>query len=689
MCVTDLLYNFLYKIPIYFLVNFTFRFKPFSLTRSGFLCYIYNVHGYLERIAPCCAEIRELKSTDNRKDVNLNMKKCISLLLCLAMLVSVFSVLSVTASAASAGNVMYVKSSSFINNLVTYTIYLKKNVSVWGSIINVKYDPKVLEPVSAGAYQVKDSYGDTVDNVPGMYDGGKVAGKNNLYTIAFLRIDNYYTGSSDKAFINVTFRAIDKNYPKTKVDFYCVEYNGADEKLNIPKNETNPQLLFSHTISTLDKVRISSIFSVDVGLRINWYPVDGAKKYLIFKKTETGYECLGTTGPTATYFDDTKARPNTVEYYLVRAYNGNYDSGIVEFVYSGVYIKAPDKVAAAIQADSVKLSWTKVVGATGYKLFRREILSNGARGVWVELSSASATTTAFVDKTVVSGKHYEYTVRTIAPRGASAVCKFAQIYYYKAPTVNLASATGGVNITWDSIPGAETYRIYRRYVDVGTWICIAIVDKNTLSYLDKDANTSKIIDYTVRAFSDNGSSTFVAKRYASAVATPVLTGVSNVVNGVYVRWNAVSGATGYRVYRRGAGQTTWTYLGTVKTTYFTDTKATSGAYWRYTVVAESGNALSAFDTNGLYLKHVATPKMKSVANRTEGINISWSSVGGATGYRIYRRSAGQTTWTYLGTVTSTSYTDKNVVKNTYYRYTVRAVSGNVYSYFESGLLIKR
>ena len=64
-------------------------------------------------------------------------------------------------------------------------------------------------------------------------------------------------------------------------------------------------------------------------------------------------------------------------------------------------------------------------------------------------------------------------------------------------------------------------------------------------------------------------------------------------------------------------------------------------------------------------------------------------VSGATGYRVYRRGAGQSTWTYLGTVTTNTFTDKNVVKNNYYRYTVRAVSGYYSGFDTNGLYIKR
>lgn len=620
------------------------------------------------------------------------MKKSLSLLLCLAMLVSVFSILGVTASAASASNVMYVKSNGFTDNLVTYTVYLKKNISITGAVVKVQYDPQVLQPVSGGAYQTTDQYGDPVDNISGIYVNGMVAGTNNAYSVGFTRIENYSTGSSDKPFITFKFKVINRSYPNTALKFICVEYKSADETLNI----TRPQDIANlSSVSTLDKVSISSIYSDENGLRVNWNKVDGATAYYIYKKAdnEQGYVRLcGTAGLAATVnsFVDTTARPGVVEYYLVRAYNANgFDSGTIDFTASGVYVKAPDRVAVSIQPDSVKLGWTKVTGATGYRLFRREINNDGTRSTWTELGTAAATATTYFDKTVVSGKHYEYTVRSVMSGGASAVCRYADIYYYKAPTVNAVSAVGGVSITWNSISGAETYRIYRKYNGASSWTYITTVDKNTLKYLDKAATTGRNIDYAVRAFSSNGSSSFVAKRCAY-VATPILKSVTNAVSGVSVQWNAVSGATGYRVYRRGAGSTSWTYLGTVKSTSYVDTKATSGAYWRYTVITVFYNVYSGFDTNGLYLKYVATPKLTGISNQTAGVNIKWNAVGGATGYRVYRRGAGQTTWLYLGTVTTTNFTDRNVVKNNYYRYTVRAVSGNVYSAFDTnGLVIKR
>lgn len=620
------------------------------------------------------------------------MRKVFSLILCLAMLVSVFSLFGVTAGAAKATDVMYVKSTPFTDDIITYTIYLKKNVSLTGAVVRMQYDPSVLQVVSGGAYMKTDAYGDKTENVPGMYVFDKVAGANNIRSWAFTRVDTYSTGSSDKAFLQVTLKAINKNRPSTKVQFYCNEFIGGNQAVIGPHDK--PQLIFEHTTKTLSKVNVSSIYSVEKGLRINWVPVTSATAYYIYRQTaDGGYIRLcgvGGLAPTVKYFDDTTVKPNVVYKYLVRAYNkSGFDSGEIEFVPSGVYIKAPDKVAVSIQPASVKLGWTKVAGATSYNLFRREIYSNGTRGGWTSLGAASATATTYFDETVVSGKHYEYTVRAVKGKDESAVCRYATIYYYEAPKVNAVSAVGGVSVTWNAVSGAETYRVYRKYNGESSWTYIATVNKNTPKYLDKAANTGRNIDYTVRAFSSNGSSTFVAKRCAY-VETPILTSVSNAVNGVSVKWNEVKGATGYRVYRRGAGVTSWTYLGTVKTPSYIDTKATSGNYWRYTVITEFYQVRSGFDTNGLYLKYVATPKLTGISNQTAGVNIKWNTVGGATGYRVYRRGAGQTTWTYLGAVQTATFTDKNVVKGSYYRYTIRAVSGNVYSAFDTnGLVIKR
>lgn len=181
-----------------------------------------------------------------------------------------------------------------------------------------------------------------------------------------------------------------------------------------------------------------------------------------------------------------------------------------------------------------------------------------------------------------------------------------------------------------------------------------------------------------------------APQPAGRPATPKMKLIRNEVKGLSVTWAAVDGAKSYRVYRRGAGDKYWTYITTVTGTSYLDTKATTGNYWRYTVRAVGQTGLYSGYENGIYIKRVDTPAMKKLTNTANGINVEWSSVSNAKEYRVYRRGAGETTWTYIATVTGTSYLDA-AVKNAngqYFRYTVRAVDG-YYSNFESGIYTKR
>ena len=179
----------------------------------------------------------------------------------------------------------------------------------------------------------------------------------------------------------------------------------------------------------------------------------------------------------------------------------------------------------------------------------------------------------------------------------------------------------------------------------------------------------------------------VAREVVGTNKTVHLTGISNATGGIYVKWNGISGATGYRVYKRGAGETNWTYLTTVSNTYYTDNRVASGNYYRYTVRATFSNGYGGYES-GLYIKRLVNPYSIKAANSNLGITVTWGRVNGASSYYVYRRAAGETSWTRVAAVSATSFVDKNVVNGTYYKYTVRAVSGNTLSYFNDGSLTK-
>ncbi len=609
------------------------------------------------------------------------MKKVLSFILCVVMVASVFTAAAVNVSAAAPTDVMDVVTSGVSNGKVTYDIYLKKNVSLVGAIVRVVYDPAVLKPVSGGAHASSAS-------VNGLFANGMVSGTNNTYALAFAAMNDYTVGNTNKAFMTVTFEVISKTYPKTDVNFYCVEFNSSNTSLKIEKNDTNPPLLEKVSTITLGKTNYVGVYSYEKGLRVEWKATPGATKYEVFKKNSAGkYQSLGTT--TKLYYDDPNVAANATATYIVRAHNGSgIDAGASTSV-SGQFVKPTDKITATLQADSIKVNWLAVSGATYYQVYRRVINANGTRSGWTFLGKKDAKTLTHTDKSgLVNNTQYEYTVRAYTAKGASGVCRFAAVRYVPAPTVTAKAVTGGVKVSWNAINGAKSYNIYRMYNGDKHWTYIKTVSASELTYIDKAVTSGRNVFYTVRAVTPNGASAYKASAKLSYIGIPHITSAANVLQGVQVKWNAVPRANGYRVYRRAAGEKHWSYITTVKGTSYLDKTCKAGVYYRYTVKTVFYSMFSDCET-GLLVRHIPAPKLTSIANTSSGIQVKWQGSSAAAQYRVYRRANGEKSWSYIGTTKSTQYLDKNVTAGRYYRYTVRAVNGYYSGFDGNGLLIKR
>ena len=172
---------------------------------------------------------------------------------------------------------------------------------------------------------------------------------------------------------------------------------------------------------------------------------------------------------------------------------------------------------------------------------------------------------------------------------------------------------------------------------------------------------------------------------------PTLVSAQNKSGGVLVTWKKVTGADSYEIYRKVKGGS-WAKIGTAKSsaTTYTDSKAKSGTTYYYTVRAKNEAGLSSYNTNGVSIKSLATPALKTVSNTSTGVKITWGKVTGVSTYKVYRKTSKSGSWQYIGKTTSTSYTDKTAKKGTSYYYTVQAYSGSVKSsYNADGLSIRR
>ncbi len=181
----------------------------------------------------------------------------------------------------------------------------------------------------------------------------------------------------------------------------------------------------------------------------------------------------------------------------------------------------------------------------------------------------------------------------------------------------------------------------------------------------------------------------------SASDQPELTDISNTPDGVSLSWKPVSYAGGYAIAVRSRDNQ-WESIGTVsaKHTSFTHTDAESGRSYTYTVFPLcDGSPLTGFEDNTLSIRYLGDPKLTGIENARKGLKISWQSSKGATGYRIFRRSAKEESFSLLATVdraAAVSYIDTTAANRHVYAYTVQAYGNNAHSAMDtSGLALRR
>ena len=105
------------------------------------------------------------------------------------------------------------------------------------------------------------------------------------------------------------------------------------------------------------------------------------------------------------------------------------------------------------------------------------------------------------------------------------------------------------------------------------------------------------------------------------------------------------------------------------------------------IYSTSSVAKKYAEENALTFKTSDTPLISDVSYNSNGVKLKWTKLYGINGYRVYRRSANQSSWTRVkSATTSNSFTDTTANFGEVYYYTVRAcykyTSGNVWTSYD-------
>ena len=180
----------------------------------------------------------------------------------------------------------------------------------------------------------------------------------------------------------------------------------------------------------------------------------------------------------------------------------------------------------------------------------------------------------------------------------------------------------------------------------------------------------------------------------SAPAAPVVKLGNSATSGKpMLTWNAVEGATSYRIYRSTSRGSGYSLLGTTTATSYTNTGAKAGTTYYYRVKACNDAGLSPYSNivsgqSKSVAPKLSAPVVKIGHSASSGKPmLTWNAVSSATSYKVYRATSQNGTYSLLGTVTATSYTNTGAKAGTTYYYKVKAVNSageSAYSNIVSG-----
>lgn len=307
---------------------------------------------------------------------------------------------------------------------------------------------------------------------------------------------------------------------------------------------------------------ISASYERSGRITLKWTAVEGANAYAIYYKPAWGseYSLLGQSSGTT--YSTTTPRMGTVYYYRIQALyvvGGQQVSQGAQSL-SFPYIALGDVVIAdprGKDTSTIRLNWTPVAGATYYDVAMSLHDADDYKIVRTDLTGSLCDI-----RDISFNETYDFLV--IPKRklnSGDVITGLPSSNRMVGSPMETPSFTGyewtetGLKLTWDAIPGAMGYVIYRRGFHETGYHKLMVSEDTATTYIDTTMKPGEVYYYFVYSFrlaqpqgwrcfslkGDIGMGVWLPK-------TTGLTAVSAQENSVRISWAATEGANKYDVY---------------------------------------------------------------------------------------------------------------------------------------------
>lgn len=509
----------------------------------------------------------------------------------------------------------------------------------------------------------------------------------------------YYKTVSGAASLSYTATGL---VPGNKYRFYVYAYRNVDDVSVTSAYTASDVIQLTMVAPTGVKVAAVSASS----FKLVWTAVSGATSYIVYGSCSEDPTYTLEETVTTNYYTLTGVTPGY--HYSLKVKSASNSSGTTIYSDASSTVEGvvrplrPSTVKAAMGTTGIKLTWSAVSWATGYYIYRSDSL-NGTYDEIAKLTTAD--TLSYTDTSVMTeaniGSKFYYIVRSyINALGNDYVSRNdTTVYAIISPATTTLTGKAltytSVRLSWTAVSGATGYQVLRASSKTGTYSTIKTQSGVTLDLTG--LTTGSVYYYKVRAFTTKSSVQVYGKvsnivSLAPNVVAPSWISTTPYTKQVKIKWGAVSGASGYKIYRASTSAGTYEQIASVSgksNTTYTNTNLSCDTTYYYRVAAyrtvDDTSYTGAKSSYKSATTYVVTPEKPTYTVKSvTSIKLAWSSVSGAEGYRVYAATSETGSYSKLaevgsGTLTY-SVTDMTLATYRYFKIMAKASKDGVTLY---------
>lgn len=408
---------------------------------------------------------------------------------------------------------------------------------------------------------------DTTKIAPGK-PAVSVSVDNNNVTLTWEPVNNGYSYHVERSDNGTTWTEVGNTSNTT----YTIQESPGTHYYRVrAESEGGTYGPYSDVVSTTIALPAPSNLTATVQNRtvtLTWQPVSEAQSYIVQRSTD-GQNWTTIAETTDNNYTDNNTNYNTTYYYRVLSKKGELlsEPSTTVQVTTGNIEKPSDLQVISLKDNQVSLSWNPAPGVSNYRIERSMDGQN-----WVTVGNSQTNT--FTDNTLQPDQTYYYRVRSEDGGSVSEPSNTVALHTNPAtpPPPQVVSGLTAIwegnkiKVNWDrgqnEIPNSSMYQLFRQNAD-GSWVPVKTVsaaEKDSFTFYDANVLGGINYKYELRALGDFTTGfewqTFAESGWATGNRPLVAPGGMRV-SGNVLNWEAVEGASGYKVSYSIDGGVTW------------------------------------------------------------------------------------------------------------------------------------